>query len=167
MFSRLKLTKLVALFAAVISLFCTLQTPALAEVPIDMFCHDRAYGTELPASDPDGATWSNDCGYTVEFIVDFADGRWNYGSAAPYNTMVDPNGNPDGPVYDNFANPTCKGAELSYLIDGEPMPYGCYSIQRSFFVDPGQKVQLVNNDAKGAAYKDNQGSALIFNIRNF
>ncbi|NEP36209.1 hypothetical protein [Moorena sp. SIO3B2] len=165
-FSRLKLTKLVALFAAVISLFCTLQTPALAAVPIDMPCGDRAYGTELQASDPDGAFWVNDCGERMEFVVDYADGLWNYGSAEPYNTLVGPEGNPDGPVYDNFANPSCKGAELSYLINGEPIPYGCYSIQRSFFVEPGDFVQLVNNDAKGSAYQDNQGEIIIFDIHN-
>ncbi|AOY83019.1 hypothetical protein BJP36_26995 [Moorena producens JHB] len=166
MFSRLKLTKLVALFAAVISLFCTLQTPALAAVPIDMPCFDRAYRTELPASDPDGAIWYNSCGERMEIVVDYANGLWNYGSAEPYNTLVGPKGNPNGPVYDNFANPTCNGAELSYLINGEPIPYGCYSIQRSFFVEEGEFVQLVNNDAKGSAYQDNEGAIVIKYIRN-
>ncbi|NEN87646.1 MAG: hypothetical protein F6K48_01410 [Okeania sp. SIO3H1] len=168
MFSQLKLAKkLIALFAVVIAVFCTIQAPAFAEVDIDMPCNGRAYGTELQASDSQGAVWTNTCGKTMEFVVDYAYGEWNYGDSSPYDILVGPEGNPTGPVKGNFSNPTCRGAELSYLIDGEPVPGGCYFIDRSVFLEPGETITLINNDAKGSAYSDNSGSMVIDSLRNF
>jgi len=134
---------------------------------IDMPCNGRAYSTELQASNSMGAVWTNTCGKRVEVVIDRADGEWNYGSGYPYNIMVGPEGNRSGPVESNFLNPTCNGAELSYLIDDEPVPGGCYSIDRSLFLDPGETIKLINNDAPGNAYNDNSGSITIYNIRNF
>ncbi len=164
MISQLKLTKLLTLFATVIALFCTLQAPASAS-DIDMYCDDIAVIT-LEASDSQGASWFNDCGYPVEVIIDYASGLWNYGSAEPYRDLVDANGNPDGPVYGNFANPDCYGAELSYLIDDEPVPDGCYEITRYVLLEPYQMLTLIDNDARGDAYYDNEGEQEIV-IRNF
>lgn len=165
MFSQVKLTKLVALFAAVIAMFCTVQTPAFAAVPIDMGCGESTGGIVIPASDEIGAYWVNNCGKTMEVVVDYAQGKWNYGSAAPYNQIVGPDGNPYGPVRDNFSNPTCRGAELSYVMEYDAVDGGCYSVRRSVFVEPYRAIRLTNNDAKGG-YGDNSGSVTIEQIHN-
>ncbi|NET42488.1 hypothetical protein [Okeania sp. SIO2B3] len=167
MFSQVKLTKkLIALFAVVIAVFCTIQAPAFAKVNIDMRCNDRASYIELQASDSEGAVWTNTCGREVEFIVDFADGEWNYGSGYPYNIMVGPEGNPQGDVFGYFDNPYCQGAELSYVIDDQPVPAGCYSYDRSVFLMPGETITLINNDQKGSAHNDNSGSVFLY-VHNF
>lgn len=101
-------------------------------------------------------------------MIDYTKGEWNYGSVLPYDndTMVGPEGNPNRSVDGSFANPTCNSAELSYLIDGAPVPGGCYSLDRSVSLEVGQTLQILNND-RSDGYRDNEGEMFITNICNF
>jgi hypothetical protein len=110
------------------------------------------------------ANFVNVSGRPITLRID-AQGMWNYGRPAEYQTAVDANGRPSGPIH-NARFKSCSGQEIppaalvafkNGLYNPEVVGFGK---ELTISLQPGEKVFFIINDEPGL-YHDNSGNLTL------